>query len=624
MVMQDLEVEFPVRDLLLALQGFPGNLFQIEEESKTCKKNFSVKDNALSRFLVHPSEILLAKQFLEIASNHYTIQEYIGQRHKYLGQYVTRFTDGIINSMKPYSSCLDSIGKEIFDEKSPTIALTKFHEVFAFEDFFRRLKSLVIKYTEHEITMNEMLSEVYSNSSSCSASETRHGFSVIFHSVQSAFLEDSWSWMTTGSINEINRDVFFIRKTTGKEATFRLTHDVPSVISPRVAEKILFIGNLVRHFSRRDWKDYKQFSPQLNPVFTVEDVDQFFVEFVQLKETKPFNESRFFSFVESIRVKAAAFSSKYVLETEDIVGHFECIKDILLTGNEKVWIFFLEEIKKTTLGDKWKEEKKDRVLRSILESILLKLYCNQDVVDECLSDITFSFHLKEDISYADGTTIKPVIPFFFRIDYKLPSLSKKIIQDKFLVKYQSIFNFFLELLETRLELSASWKESSSGYKKRAIASYKQRSQGKGLSDKSLKGISRGSVLRHKVLFFLEHLYFYLKVNVIEETSIDFVHVLRTCQDYEQMQMKHSLFVGNLMRETFLDYPAVSVMIRRLFSVSHDLCCLKENNEDYESDLEKIDKEMKGLFSDLNILFNALKEYRFHSSLGQLLLQLSAD
>jgi hypothetical protein len=658
MVAEDLQVEFPTRDLLLALQGYPGNLFQIKMEDNPSKKSttFIVKDNALTNWLLHPSEVLLAKQFIDIASNHYYIQDFYSERHNFLGKYLNRLTDGIIKSIKPYTDCLDVIEKQIYNEiDSGKIPLTRFHEVFAFEDFFRRLKSLIVKYTDKQKTTNEVLSEIWTNTTSCSSSQSRFGFSIIFHEIKSALLEDCWQWMTLGSVSEINRDIFFIRKTGNN--TFRLTDDVPNCISIRVAEKILFIGNLVHHFSRKDWKDYKGFSMQLNPVFTIQDIEEFFQEFIIIRDSKPFSQTAFFSFVESIRVKAAAFSSKYVLETEDIVGHYECIKDVLLTANEKIWILFLEEIKKIPLDQKWREEKKDRVIRSALESILLKLYCNQEVVDECLSDMTFSFIKKKNIKNQDGTEILPVLPFFFQVNYKLPSLSDKIMQQKFLDKYQSIFNFFLELLSTRCELSLCWKNSVSHYKKRRIARIHETLRGSNKSrtiamkpethsDKKefngdsvptlegkevcsnqkidcLKGISTQSLLRHKLLFFLEHLYFYLKVNVVEEQTLGFLHVLQTCKDYEQMQMQHSLFVGNLMRETFLDYPAVNIMFRRLFSMSHELCCLKEIDEDFDSRLKNLEKEIKTLFSDLKIVLDALKEYRFHSSLGQLLLQLSS-
>ena len=163
-------------------------------------------------------------------------------------------------------------------------------------------------------------------------------------------------------------------------------------------------------------------------------------------------------------------------------------------------------------------------------------------------------------------------------------------------------------------MSNSWKEASSQWKTKRINAGREKQ-----SLMALKGINKQSLLRHKLLYFLEHLYFYLKVNVIEDKSQELIHAFETCRDYEEMEMKHSLFVGDLMREAFIDYPAVEKMIRKLFSLSHRLSLTTDSQ-----DLEEIERKVKSVFQDIHILFSALKEYRFHSSLNQLLLQFSEE
>ena len=403
--------------------------------------------------------------------------------------------------------------------------------------------------------------------------ESRTCLDIVFHSLLVAVYNDIWAWLVFGYLQEESKGIFFIRE-DGNDVRLEAT-DMPAIVDNVVALKILFTGNLIRYFSS---------FPDSPNVFA--DTELEFARKFDTLRRKPFDKQSFGDFLESVRREAAKFSSQYVIQKEGIVQHFVAIKQIFLTGNENLWIFFLDKI--IDLSEqkcaKWSDVTRDKSIRSMIENILLKLYCNDEDADAFLNDLKFSFKF-------DAKSVLPIIA----IDYSLPPLTKRIIKSHLMEKYQRIFNFMLQLFLARRQLSSAWK-------------------------RHMRKQSKIWFIRHKLSQFMDHLSFYLKVNVFETQMMEFLNEIRVSQDYEEMQLRHASFVSTVMREMFLDYPAVEQILLRMFAFVHKLFH-ETSAEPSDEEVKKHDDELVKMLRQLELLFCALRDYRFHSSLCQLLLKM---
>lgn len=565
-----LEVEFPAIELLMALNGYEGKVFHFNGN----KNSFEIASNSLTKWLLHPSEVELMKQFLELASDHRYLCDIISSRVQVICPYRVHLIDGIKQCLLTYHKDLNDLQHDVLESKHK-VPVSRFLPILRFQPMISRTKELLLGLESGLLTTNEVISDVYLNASSASASDTRVGFQCMMSSMQKILIEDIWSWMMFGYIPKASVNIFFIRE---QENGFQLI-DVPTFLEENgLCDKILFVGSLVHYFS----------SFQSKPKIFESHIDDFFRQMVVLKNSNTSFKEDLRLFVETVRSAAAKYSSEYVLHEENFVTHLTQMKDVFFTSNEKLWQFFVERIQHAPLDNSWSEQKKNRVLRSLLESILLKLYFSQDQVDSTLRPFKFSFSMRE----------SSILPFI-SIEYELPSLSKKIIHSKMLTTYQRVFNFLLDLYVARQELSSSWKANS-------------RLRGEVICRKTC-------FLRHKLLFLVEHIYFYLKINVIEMNFQDLIKEIQLCRDYEEMQLKHAEFVHKLAREAFMTYSNIERILLRMFSICHELFGSVQHSL---KTVDEYDMELKNLFKELSILLSALKDLRFYSCLSQLLLQFS--
>ena len=230
-------------------------------------------------------------------------------------------------------------------------------------------------------------------------------------------------------------------------------------------------------------------------------------------------------------------------------------------------------------------------MKQIIEAIMLKFYYTQGQIDDFLKFFTITFNRNDD----DPSSLPQL-----SLSVNLPLLSSKIIRPYQLIKYEKLFNYLLQLFLARHQLSSSWKLD--------MKSHRQRND----TPRSV------FALRHKLTLLIEHLYFYLKVNVIETLFSEFTAEFTRCRDYETMQLKHSTFLSNLMRESLIDYPPCEKLLHELLSLASQFT----NGIGAINQLEEPMQRLSSICKEMSVLFSALKDFRFHSGLSHLLFQMS--
>jgi hypothetical protein len=575
-----LEAEFPATELINALNGFSGIVFQWNPPEKT----YIIADNAFCNRLLHPSDVDMAKRYLQMATDHRSLRDALRNNSVTSCPYKGAFMAGIDSCFDRYDAHLNQLEKEW--HSLPNQPISAFLSMFRYEDLISQLWKLWNKVNEGEMSYNSLITHVY-RQRDAGSEEGRTCLDIVFHSLLTALYSDIWSWLMFGYLPEESTGTFFIRE-KGSDVQLEAT-DLPAIVDNVTALKILFTGHLIRYITS---------FPNSPHVFCDKEYE-FARNFKELR-SKPFDKQSFCDFVESVRWEAAKFSSNYVIQEELIVQHFTSIKQIFLTGHENLWIFFIDKIRELSQRrcDTWSKVRRDKYIRTAIESILLKLYCNDEEADAFLSNLNFSFRF-------DSNSVLPII----QIDYALPPLTQRIIQSHLMDKYQRIFNFMLHLFLARQQLSCAWSRHM-----------RKRVSGGQRDCKKKRERSSMWFIRHKLIHFINHLSFYLKVNVFETQMVEFLNEVRVSEDYEAMQLRHASFVSTMMREMFLDYPAVERILLRIFAFVHKLFS-ETSAEPSEEEVRKYDADLSKMLHELELLFCALRDLRFHNSLCQLLLKM---
>lgn len=565
------EVQFPYTELLYALRGYPGLVFTLKDPHES---EFVIADSLLCRQMIHPSELLMASRLLPIASTNLTVRRVISQACTILCPYKNALYTGISYALKPYDDQLNCLQEKLFDSSKP-LPIADFNCILRHEEFLLVTSHLLDQLSFGKTTLNQVISTAYEYTFKKAVSQdTRESFQTVFKQLLQPLMDDIWSFMIYGHLRLETKGVFFVSEDSSGEVKLH-SSEVPTLIESRVATKILFVGKLVRLFNQGS--------------FIFEDCcDELFEKVNSIREN--FHEKSFAGIIERIRMEGATFSSAFVLHEEHIMAYFSIIKQILLTGNEKVWLYLVERICDIKLLNTWSDSRKERTMKQILEAIMLKFYYRQSEIDEFLKFFTISFSKVE-----EKDTSLPQLS----VSIHLPLLSGKIIRPHQIAKYEKLFNFLLRLFLARHQLSSSW-----------MLDMKQ-------NDFSKDQRRSLFALRHKLILLIEHLYFYLKVNVIETLFTEFTNEFTNCCDYEVMQFKHASFISTLMRESLLDYPPCEKILSRTVTLCSQFAngITKVNQEHFSQELASVCREM-------SVLFSALKDYRFHSGLSHLLLQIS--
>lgn len=566
------EVQFPYSELIYALRGYPGIVFTLKDAQAN---EFTIANTVLCRQMIHPSELSMASRLLPIASTNLTIRRAVSTICTTLCPYRSSLYHGILCALEGYDEQLNSLQERLFDSCKP-LPLSDFNCLLVHEEFLSFIANVLNELNGQKVSMNQVITSVYEYPlKKAVSSDTRESLKIVLKHLLKPLMDDIWSFIIYGHIRSESKGVFFVTENSSGEVKLHAT-DVPCFIGHRGATKIQFIGKLVRLYNEGS--------------FMFDDcVDELFNLMNTLVEK--FDEKLMATFIEKVRVEAATFSSTYVLQEENIMAYFCIIKQMFLTGNEKIWLYFVERAANIYLCNSWSDSRKERTMKQIVEAIMLKFYYTQSQIDDFVKFFTITFTRNDD----DPSSLP-----YLSISVNVPLLSSKIIRPYQLLKYEKLFNYLLQLFVARHQLSSSWKMDMKLNRSR--------------NDKS-RGIF---ALRHNVTLLIEHLYFYLKVNVIETLFTEFTNEFTNCCDYEVMQLKHAAFLSNLMRESLIDYPPCEKLLRQLVTLANQF----SNGITDISDVDTPLAQLSSICKEMSVLFSALKDYRFHSGLSHLLFQMS--
>lgn len=565
------EVQFPYIELIYALRGYPGIVFTLKDGQSN---EFTIADTILCRQMIHPSELSMASRLLPIATTNLIIRRATSSIATTLCPYRSFLYQGILSALEGYDDQLNSLQERLFDSSKP-LPLSDFYCLLIHEEFLSIMSELLKQLNAKKVSINEVITSIYEYPfKNGVSSDTSDSLKIVFKHLLKPLMDDIWSFIIYGHLRGESKGVFFVKENSSGEVKLHAT-DVPSFIGHRGATKIQFIGKLVRLYNQGSF----MFDDCCDELFTL-------MNSVQEK----FHEKSIVAFIERVRVEAATFSSAYVLQEENIMAFFSIIKQMFLTGNEKIWLYFVERASNIVLCNTWSDSRKERTMKQIIEAIMLKFYYTQSQIDDFVKFFTITFNRDDD----DPSSLPQL-----SLSINLPLLSSKIIRPSQLTKYEKLFNYLLQLFLARHQLSSSWMLD--------MKSHRQRND----TPRSV------FALRHKLTLLIEHLYFYLKVNVIETLFNEFTTEFTNCCDYELMQLKHVAFLSNLMRESLIDYPPCEKLLRELLSLASQFT----NGMTGINHLDDVSLRLSSICGEMNVLFSTLKNYRSHSGLSNLLFQM---
>ncbi|KAI1301588.1 Gamma-tubulin complex component 4 -like protein [Halotydeus destructor] len=533
----DFHVDFPLKDLLFALRGIPGDIFTVINEIKGSGDDGVpelVMSGSACRQYFHPCEVDMADDILKVASCFMVVNKFVKENALCREPYTASFAHGIKQCLVSYEAKLQELELDVYEDH--LTPLSKVLSMLQFSEFLRTVCSLIAQLRSNSLSAMQLISKC-SQLAMHPDSFTRVSFQSVSLQLNDTFFDALWAWLMFGSLHCQDNN-FFIKEADKK--AFVDSDDLPVWVTCHSAEKALFCGNLVRMFGSRQDSCFSE-------VHHGSEADLFEkLKAIKLKRT--IEQDEFSSFVEHFRIPASRFSARYALESEHLIENFVLLKDFFLTGNENLWFCFTSKLAQLDLGSKGTEGRRHRKVKKIVHDILVDgFYRNEDAVENLLSRFKFDFEEPE-------PDLKTPLPIIY-MDISMTPMLQKILKTDCFQEYHKLLNFLLQMYQVRNVLNEKWRQ--------------------GVKDKLFYG---NWFLRHKLVHFVEHLYYFFKVNIIERLSADLIDKLKKCEDYEKMSSLHTEFVNSVRRESLLHLPAVETAYFELFRICNELAACDFDSE----------------------------------------------
>ncbi|KMQ97986.1 gamma-tubulin complex component 4, partial [Lasius niger] len=376
---------------------------------------------------------------------------------------------------------------------------------------------------------------------------------LMTHSVHIVFYKHLTSWLLYGHLEDIHRE-FFIQKASDCEKT--LVHEdvkndidtrdqsansknmwdydvqmdmLPSYIRPSLANKILTIGQTVIMFGN-DPRQKKE-----NSVWGDKEYE-YFRKLQNLQARSVFNIVEFDRTINELKQCVTELLWNVAVEEAQLMQQLRLVKEFFLMGRGDL---FLEFIKLTAhILNKAPTSHTSRDINLAFQIALRKMHLN----DESAID-SFNFAVpvppseNEDVD-TDATDLPDnerqdpnekrgwgLITLKYKVVWPLHLLFSPVV----LNDYNILFRFLLRVKKTQIDLWNLWSEHMHH-----------------------KNIDIGVIqLRNNLVFIVDNLQYYLQVDVLESQYAVMEASMKSTRNFEDIQKAHSIFLANVMSQTFL-------------------------------------------------------------------------
>ncbi|XP_035667415.1 gamma-tubulin complex component 4-like isoform X1 [Branchiostoma floridae] len=558
-----------LHEVLLALSGYPGNIFVEKDGSLEVVPDLP---------FIHPSEQEILSSLCKLGTFYMKFKAFTtkyggapihpGTEEAHTsdlhGLYLIAFCSGVERVLEPYRQALLTLEREILEDPQ----LTVFHvqtELMQYKLLFPAIAS-VIRQVESQRAHGCYILEILHKNSFCGMPEVRSAMEIILYYCHGVLYKQLSAWLLHGLLLDRYSEFFIhqgkvladaaragsqgddddlgigglsgkqlreLMQIAGEEeerktyVQFALRPEMlPSYIPVRLAEKILFVGESIQMFEHdKDRPAMKRTGSILK-----NSEDQFAEELHQLSKAPLFNLAAFESVIDRIRKSVAEHLWKLVVEEADLIGHLKLMKDFYLLGRGELYLAFIDCAQSILRGPPTNVTEHD-VNAAFLQAARDVLLDDDEVTQFRLSVQTKGKGQKKPSGpIPSGESGWGVLGLSYSVQWPLHILFTEAVLDK----YNTMFRFLLSVKRVQLELQHCWALQM---------------EGKHLASEQ-SDVAKWQLRTH-MAFLLDNLQYYLQVDVLETQFSQLVEKIQATRDFENIRLAHDQFLASLLAQSFI-------------------------------------------------------------------------
>ncbi|XP_011152217.1 gamma-tubulin complex component 4 [Harpegnathos saltator] len=548
-----------LHEILLSLWGCSTSVSQIIE----------IDSIDLEKYL-HPGERALLNRILDIVKECNIIRGFI---HEYTiygldtkeniapGLYIRALCDGMDQALEPFRKEIIELERTVLNNSHTPLSLI-LCTVEKHTCLFSVLHSIIREIRTQKLHGCKLLQCLHQRMHT-GIPKINSALELIIHHVHIVFYKHLQSWLLYGQLEDAHRE-FFIQKvsdydrtlvhengknnvdTRGLSASRKMDVDMwdynvqidmlPSYIRPSMAGKILTIGQTVIMF-RNDPSQKRDFmtSQPKNLVWGHKET-WFFRLLKDLQAKSVFNVIEFDRAINDMKQLITENLWRKAVTEAQLMQQLRLVKEFFLMGRGDL---FLEFIKLTAhILSKAPTSHTSRDINLAFQIALRKMHLNDEsVIDSFNFAVPMLSSENEDTGtdttdFSDNERQDPnekrgwgMIILKYKVVWPLHLLfSPAALND-----YNTLFRFLLRVKKTQIDLWGLWSEHMHH-----------------------KNIDIGVIqLRNNLIFIVDNLQYYLQVDVVESQYTVMEASMQGTKDFEDIQKAHSVFLANVMSQTFL-------------------------------------------------------------------------
>ncbi|XP_052130698.1 gamma-tubulin complex component 4 isoform X2 [Frankliniella occidentalis] len=629
-----------LHELLFSLYGFPGGLLD--------KGNDMVE---VASFL-HPGERALIKKILSIASEYKQLKEYVDlykndkrvlkplniqdDDSKVLrpGLYLQAFFIGIDEALAPYRSEIVDLESRLLADPQCSLqfVLTR---VSPYSVVFSTLNALIREVAAQKLHGCQLLQLLYQNLLAA-VEEVQVTLEKLLHQCHSVFFKQLSSWVLHGVLKDSFHEFFIqpVEKTNTQSSycsylEYKICPELlPSYIPYSLGNKVLFIGQSIVMLSNdpRDQNTDTTCSASIlgrnnvNNALWNECGHRYNERLGKLNQSFLLDIGLFDETIEIIRSFITEKLWELAVEQAQLPMQLRLIKDMFLLGRGELFLEFIKEA--GGILDRTPSSTFKRDINQAFHSAAHKILLSSE--EAKIEKFYFSAIDKNPSGSADVDNGWTALVLKYHVSWPLHLVFTPDVLDS----YNQLFGFLLRVKKTQRQLHHLWTFQ--------MIKKSQRWQD-----------SRIWKVRTWLMFIVDHLQYYLQVDVLESQWNILENALEATRDFEALRHAHMNFLASTLSQTFLllgssqNEPTTTSYqkpdslknnpVHNSLSILLKLCerfcsCVASWGEmdmtiDQEDELTLLCRELDHLVSFLLQLLSSLRDQPCGTHLAQLLLRL---
>ena len=556
-------------DIFLGLLGLESDLFISCENTSVVLSQFKLNPSICC---LHPGEHNILEKLCSLANSYSVYYNFTSSENNFLrapGLYLQAFKHGLLEIMCRYRQAVLELEKE----RKRTHLFPLSHLVHALDEYFSlfpAIDGIILDIFQSKRAHGCILLDIVAKRINVGDVKIKFAIQQLYCKLQSILFRQISIWCIHGLICDMHKEFFIystipesafddhapsvIGESYGKlckegissKSQFEIQKALlPTCISQKLADTILFVGESVYRFSfsiNSKISVENDLLYSFNETGLLSECEQEFNDHLrQMLSQNYFWKQRLEREMEFLKSKVNNGIVSLIYKKGNILSQLRLIKDFFLLGSGEFFILFLDTILE-------KDSQLNQLKERDINDIFIQLF-NSFQHERSLIRFPIQFRI---------TTDSPNLPFklipcfqtLINIQSESDVLGKCILScsidwplqvlldSRVISQYQLIFNYLFKIRRAHVCLLEVWKN----YRKKSYS-----------SSSSPKGGSLWTMweIHYQMRVFLDSLQYYVFSDVIEVQYNIFLRKIHNLKDFETLSLMHEEFIDIIIDKLFI-------------------------------------------------------------------------